>query len=104
MRRQLQQLGIQLIQRLLLQLNLTQTIVQTRSGILDALNGFDPATKVAAALTQLRHAIVDPGAPSLSRAIGGDLRLLVPIGVALLTFAAGYAVFRRESPRIAENL
>ena len=62
------------------------------------------ANPLAAALTQLRHAIVDPGAPSLSRAIGGDLRLLVPIGVALLTFAAGYAVFRRESPRIAENL
>ncbi|MEJ7893305.1 MAG: ABC transporter permease [Solirubrobacteraceae bacterium] len=59
---------------------------------------------LAAALTQLRHTIVDPEAPSLGRAIGGEPRVLIPIGVALLTFAVGYAVFRRESPRIAENL
>lgn len=59
---------------------------------------------LAAAFTQVRHAIVDPGAPSITHAMGGDLRVLIPIGVAFATFALGYWVFRRESPRIAENL
>jgi ABC-2 type transport system permease protein len=59
---------------------------------------------LAAAFTQVRHAIVDPGAPSITRAIGGDLRGLIPFAIAIITFALGYWVFRRESPRIAENL
>lgn len=59
---------------------------------------------IAAVLTQVRHVIVDPRAPSIARAIGPDWRLLIPLGIVFGTFALGYAVFRRESPRIAENL
>jgi ABC-2 type transport system permease protein len=59
---------------------------------------------LAAAFTQIRHAIVDPGAPSIGRAMGSDVRILIPFGIALATFVLGYLVFRRESPRIAENL
>ncbi|MEJ7894468.1 MAG: ABC transporter permease [Solirubrobacteraceae bacterium] len=59
---------------------------------------------IAAVLTQVRHAIVDPTAPSITRALGADWRLLIPLAICFGTFALGYAVFRRESPRIAENL
>jgi ABC-2 type transport system permease protein len=59
---------------------------------------------LAAVLTQIRHAVVDPGAPSLSHALGSDLRMLIPLGITLVVGGLGFAVFRRESPRIAENL
>lgn len=59
---------------------------------------------LAACLTQVRHAIVDPTAPSITKALGADPRVLIPLGIVFATFALGYAVFRRESPRIAENL
>lgn len=59
---------------------------------------------LASLFTQLRHAIVDPNARTAGRAIGGDVRLLIPLAITFLTFALGYWVFRRESPRIAENL
>lgn len=59
---------------------------------------------IASILTQIRHSIVDPGAKSAGSVIGGDVRLLLPLGVTFGAFALGYFVFRRESPRIAENL
>lgn len=59
---------------------------------------------IAALLTQMRKAIVDPDAPSILRAMGPDWRVLVPLGIIFGTFILGYLVFRRESPRIAENL
>lgn len=59
---------------------------------------------IAALLTQMRHAVVDPTAPSLTVAMGADWRVLIPLGIVFGTFALGYLVFRRESPRIAENL
>jgi ABC-2 type transport system permease protein len=59
---------------------------------------------IAAVLTQVRHIIVDPTAPSITRALGADWRLLIPLAICFGTFALGYAIFHRESPRIAENL
>jgi len=59
---------------------------------------------IAAVLTQVRHAVVDPTAPSIATAFGADWRLLIPLAISFATFALGYVVFRRESPRIAENL
>lgn len=62
------------------------------------------ANPIASLLTQIRHAVVDPTAPSTAKLIGPDVRLLIPLGIIFGTFALGYWVFRRESPRIAENL
>ena len=59
---------------------------------------------IAAILTQARHALIDPGAPTAADAVGGTEWLLVPLGIVALTFAAGVWVFHRESPGIAENL
>ena len=59
---------------------------------------------IASLLTQLRHAIVDPAAPTAAEAIGGAEWLLVPLAVTAAVFALGAWVFSRDAPRIAENL
>ena len=62
------------------------------------------AAPLAALFAQMRHAIIDPTAPSAAEAIGGADRLLIPLGIVVITFALGWWVFHREAPRIAENL
>jgi ABC-2 type transport system permease protein len=59
---------------------------------------------IAAVMTQLRHVLVDPGAPSAAAAMGGARYLLGPLAVMVAAFVLGVWVFRRESPRVAENL
>jgi ABC-2 type transport system permease protein len=62
------------------------------------------ANPIAAILTQMRHALIDPGAPTAADAIGGAARLLIPLGVVAVVCVLGLWVFTREAPRIAENL
>lgn len=62
------------------------------------------ANPIADITTQMRHAMLDPSAPTAATAIGGGARLLIPLGVVIGTFALGAWVFHREAPRIAENL
>jgi ABC-2 type transport system permease protein len=59
---------------------------------------------LAAVLTQIRHAVVDPSAPTVGTLLGGDVRVLIPVGITFAAFAIGFVVFGRASPRIAENL
>jgi ABC-2 type transport system permease protein len=59
---------------------------------------------VAAVLTQVRHAVVDPTAPTVATLLGGAEWLLVPIALTALVLALGLWVFMREAPRLAENL
>ena len=59
---------------------------------------------VAALIQQARHWLIDPSAPSASSAIGGTVRLAIPIGIAMAIGVMGIWVFRREAPRIAEEL
>jgi ABC-2 type transport system permease protein len=62
------------------------------------------ANPLAAVMTEMRHALVDPAAPSAAEAMGDPLLLLVPLGVAAGTVALGLWIFRRESPRVIESL
>ncbi len=62
------------------------------------------AAPLAAVFAQMRHAMIDPTAPSAAEAIGGADRLLLPGGIVLGAFLLGWWVFHREAPRIAENL
>lgn len=62
------------------------------------------ANPLADITTQMRHAVLDPSAPSAAHVIGADARLLIPLGVVIATFALGAWAFTREAPRIAENL
>jgi ABC-2 type transport system permease protein len=59
---------------------------------------------IAAVLTQVRHAVVDPSAPTVSAVLGGSAWLLVPVAITAALFALGVWVFARAAPRLAENL
>jgi ABC-2 type transport system permease protein len=59
---------------------------------------------LGAIITQARKALLDPSAPSAARAIGGDVRLLIPLGIIAGLFALGLWYFNREAPLISEKL
>lgn len=62
------------------------------------------ANPIAVVLTQMRHAVIDPGASTAAEAIGGGARLLVPLAIVLGLFVLGAWAFAREAPKVAENL
>lgn len=62
------------------------------------------ANPIAALLTQMRRAFIDPYAPGLMSVTGGWPNVLVPFVIVAAVFALGLWVFTREAPRIAENL
>ena len=59
---------------------------------------------LAAIMVQMYKAFINPSAPSAFEAIGGGIRILLPIGLIVVVFALGLWLFNREAPRIAENL
>jgi ABC-2 type transport system permease protein len=59
---------------------------------------------LASLLSAMRHAVVDPTAPTAATLIGGTARLLIPLGLIAVAVVIGAWVFNREAPRIAENL
>jgi ABC-2 type transport system permease protein len=62
------------------------------------------ANPLAAIFTQVRHAVIDPSAPSAYDVAGGAAWLLVSLAVVAVSCALGSWVFAREAPRIAEDL
>ncbi|MBN1530845.1 MAG: ABC transporter permease [Thermoleophilaceae bacterium] len=62
------------------------------------------ANPLAAIFTQVRHAVIDPSAPTAADVAGGALWLVVSLAIVAVTFAIGTWVFAREAPRIAEDL
>jgi len=62
------------------------------------------AMPLAAILTEMRHAVIDPTAPTAWEAVGGAARLLIPLGFIVGLFAFSLWYFNREAPRIAERL
>lgn len=59
---------------------------------------------VATIIQQMRHAVIDPTAPSAVEVLGGWWMLLVPMGIVVLLAVLGYASMRRLAPRVAEEL
>jgi ABC-2 type transport system permease protein len=57
---------------------------------------------LAAIFTQMRHGVIDEQAPSLTDLMGWHA--VIPLAIILVTFTVGVWFFRRESPRVAENL
>ncbi len=55
-------------------------------------------------LTQSRHAVIDPTAPSAVELAGGLGFALVPLAISALTLAAGLMAFRVHGPRVAERV
>lgn len=62
------------------------------------------ANPLATIMAEMRHAIVDSTAPTAAAALGGSVRLLIPLGLIAGSFALGLWAFNREAPRIAEHL
>jgi ABC-2 type transport system permease protein len=79
-------------------------VIYVTSALPDSIEQEAMASPLTAVLTQMRHALIDPGAPTAAEAIGGSARLLIPLAVVIAVFALGVWVFMREAPRIAENL
>ena len=60
---------------------------------------------LAVLVTQMGHAFIrDPYFPSAADASGGPLHLAIALALIPVVFAAGWLVFMREAPRVAENL
>lgn len=59
---------------------------------------------IAAILTQARHWIIDPNAPSAVEAVGGWLPFMVPVGLTIGLCAYGGWLYNRMAPLIAEEL
>lgn len=53
---------------------------------------------------QIRVWVLDPSAPTAAEAAGGGLFLLVPAGIFVAVCAFAVWIFRRDAPRIAEEL
>jgi ABC-2 type transport system permease protein len=70
----------------------------------DSIESESVANPLTAVLTQMRYALIDPGAPSAAETIGGVVYLLIPLAVVAGALALGAWVFMREAPRIAEDL
>jgi ABC-2 type transport system permease protein len=79
-------------------------VIYVTSALPDSIEREAMANPLTAILTQMRHALIDPSAPTAADAIGGGARLLIPLAIVAATFALGTWVFMREAPRIAENL
>ena len=62
------------------------------------------ANPLAAAIQQLRHAIVDLSYQSPGQVFGSTAGDLIPVGISLLTFIIGALYVRRMAPLIAERL
>ena len=62
------------------------------------------ANPLAAAIQQLRHAIVDLSYQSPGQVFGSTAGDLIPIGVSVLIFIVGALYFRRMAPLVAERL
>jgi ABC-2 type transport system permease protein len=59
---------------------------------------------LAIILTQFRHAVIDPHAPTALDAAGGWGWLAIPVAITIAVVAAGVWYFDREAPHIAEEL
>lgn len=79
-------------------------IIYVASALPDSVEKEALVNPLAAILTEVRHALIDPSAPSAAEAIGGAGALVLPLGIIGLVFLTGLWVFSREAPRIAENL
>lgn len=79
-------------------------IIYVASKYPNAVERWFSASPIATVLTQARHALIDPSAPSAAAELGGWAWLAIPLGITAAVFALGLWVFNRETPRIAENL
>jgi ABC-2 type transport system permease protein len=59
---------------------------------------------LAVIITQTRHAVIDPAAPSAMAAMSNPALIVVPIGIVFAALAASVLLYRWITPHIAEQL
>jgi ABC-type polysaccharide/polyol phosphate transport system ATPase subunit/ABC-type polysaccharide/polyol phosphate export permease len=79
-------------------------ILYVVSRLPDSVEQILAASPLALVLTGMRHALIDPTAPTIADAAGGYAAVLVPIGIVAGVLALGTWAFNREAPRIVERL
>jgi ABC-2 type transport system permease protein len=79
-------------------------VIYVTSTFPDSVEREAMANPLTAIFTEARYLLIDPTAPTAAEAIGGAVRLLIPLFVIVAVFALGLWVFMREAPRIAEEL
>lgn len=75
--------------------------VQQQSLLLSKVMMCNP---IAAIIQQMRHAVIDPGAPSAVDALGGWVYLSIPVGIVIFVAVFGYWSFSRMAPHVAEEM
>jgi ABC-2 type transport system permease protein len=79
-------------------------LVYVIESVPDGIQEFLMMNPLAVVITELRHALIDPSAPSAAEAAGGAAMLLIPLGLTVSLLAAGLAYYRRSSAQIPERL
>lgn len=62
------------------------------------------SSPISATFSSLRHWVIDPSAPGAAGVLGGREWLLIPISIAVIVTAAGFMLFNRFAPHVAEDL
>jgi ABC-type polysaccharide/polyol phosphate export permease len=62
------------------------------------------ANPFVAILEQMRHVLISPQYPNAVQAIGGTGMLMIPVGIGLAIVVAGFLLFDRQAPKVAEQL
>ena len=79
-------------------------VVYTIESVPESAQELMMMSPLAVIMTQMRHAFIDPSAPSAAEAIGGAEWLLVPAAIVVATLLASFALQGRMAPRVAESL
>lgn len=59
---------------------------------------------VATIIQQMRHAVIDPSAPSAVAVLGSWWMLAIPLGITAALAVLGFMAMRRMAPRVAEEM
>lgn len=79
----------------------TIEFVSQRSEKLATLMMCNPLVTI---IQQMRHAVIDPNAPTAVEVLGGPWLLAVPVAISVGLLALGIFTMRRMAPRLAEAL
>ena len=79
-------------------------IIYTIETVPDSVRELMMLSPLAVAIVQGRHWLVESSTDSAGEAIGGTVRLLVPLAIFLAIVALSWLAYRRAEPRMAEDL
>jgi ABC-2 type transport system permease protein len=79
-------------------------IVYTIESVPESIRSVMMLNPLALLMTQVRHAVFDPSAPSGWSYLPSTAYLLIPVGIVAATLVAAVVLLRRATPELAEQL